>query len=546
MRRKRSLLVAAFWIAVLMLAFGILSGAPRVIGAPATVGPADHPMPSGASAASEFAHCAYLKVPSQYPTIQSAINAAEPCDTILVASGTYIGQLTIDKSISIVGSGAGRTIIESPAALVPDIFGTLWTIELGNAATVSLSGFTLLVTLQCLFPGPYYAAYGTPYEGGGIGVGGGAYLNLQSAVVTTTGQSEGGSCGAPGDFLTYGSGIGFGLDYAVGSPSASALIGTGVVSGVTISGFGFAGSSIEIGGQADSPAGSSAVISQDRIYTSADATLYEVAVALGFSFTAETATIVNNFIDGQASVYIDLIEVASGSSAYIAHNTILGDPGGQVIALADNGAATTPAAVEYNSIQVGAEGDGILALGGGPLVVTDNSIMGSTSDWSGGIFLYAVESATISSNIMGSFECELNAALVSSGLCGPDYATEYQFGGINIGSSGPGAFVVTNNLIYNADVGIVLTEGCAQCTVTGNVVQNSVDYGLAGVDGSYTFGPNTIYGGAYGVAAIAYSADTAVTLSHVVMVAPSVTPFYYEVDFTGGTATITGTWVVLP
>ncbi len=483
-----------------------------------------------------------VKVPCG-ASIQAAINGAYSGATILLAPCTYIQQLTIDKSVNIVGTGAGKTIIESPAALVPDLLGALWTIELGNAATVSLSGFTLIVTLQCLLPGPNYAAFGITYEGGGIGVGGSATLNLQSAVITTTDGSEGGACVEQGSagILTYGSGIGFGLDYVVGSPSASALIGTGVVSGVTISGFGFDGAGIEIGGQSNSPAGSSAVVSHDSIYTSADATLYEVAIAIGFSFTPQSAVIVGNFIDSQASVAIDTVEVASGSSAYIAYNTIWGAPGGQVISVAANGASTTPATIEYNAILVGAEGDGILALGGGPFVVTHNVISGSTSDWSGGIFLYAPVSATISFNIMDSFECELNSVLESYGLCGPDYATQYQFAGINIGSSGPGPFVVTNNLIYSADVGVLLSEGVAQCTVAGNTIQNSVDFGLAGIDGSYTFGPNVVHGGDYGVASIAFSADTTVTLLHVEIVAASVAPFYYEVDFSGGTATITGT-----
>ena len=53
-------------------------------------------------------------------------------------------------------------------------------------------------------------------------------------------------------------------------------------------------------------------------------------------------------------------------------------------------------------------------------------------------------------------------------------------------------------------------------------------------------------GGPYGNAAIAYSLNTTLTLSQSVIVAPSVAPLYYEVDFTGGTATITRPWTVGP
>ena len=474
---------------------------------------------SASAASSGGSHCAVLKVPWQYPTIQQAINAAHPCDTIRVAPGTYVEQLTIDKSISIVGAGTGATIIQSPATLSADAFGTFWTIELGDAATVSLSGFTLLETLQCLVPGPLYPSFPFPYEGGGIGVGGSANLTLQSALVTTAGLPEGGACGASGDFLTYGSGIGFGLDYVTGSPSASALIGTGTVSGVTISGFGFAGSGIQIGGLANSPTGSYALVSHDKIYTSADANYDAAAVTLGYSNNPEAATIVNNFLDGQASSYDNTISVTDGSSAYIAHNTILSPRSG---------------------------GFGVLVFVGASATVTYNTIVGPTTSDSYGVFLYQAESATVSYNTMGQFECEYNTTLASEGLCGPNYETQYQSDGILNVYNGPGPFIETNNLIYSSDAGILLFGGGAQCTVTGNVILNSYDYGLAGIDGSYAFGPNVITGGAYGVAAVAYSVDTSVTLSHVVIIGPSVAPFYYENDClentgTSCTDTITGT-----
>ena len=56
-----------------------------------------------------------------YATIQAAVNAAVNGDTILIAAGTYRGQVSIDgKDITLQGAGVGQTIIESPdaAALV--------------------------------------------------------------------------------------------------------------------------------------------------------------------------------------------------------------------------------------------------------------------------------------------------------------------------------------------------------------------------------------------------------------------------------------------
>jgi hypothetical protein len=50
-----------------------------------------------------------------YSAIQPAIDDANPGDRVLVCEGTYQGQLTVDKAVSLVGAGAG-SVIESPAS----------------------------------------------------------------------------------------------------------------------------------------------------------------------------------------------------------------------------------------------------------------------------------------------------------------------------------------------------------------------------------------------------------------------------------------------
>ena len=74
-----------------------------------------------------------------YATIQAAVDAANAGDTILIAAGTYAGA-TIDKALTIIGSGAGSTIINTSAAgdgfdITGDINSTV-----GGNATVSISG----------------------------------------------------------------------------------------------------------------------------------------------------------------------------------------------------------------------------------------------------------------------------------------------------------------------------------------------------------------------------------------------------------------------
>lgn len=51
-----------------------------------------------------------ITVPTDFPTIQAAINASNPGDTIKILPGTYTEQLTISKSLTIIGSGAKSTI----------------------------------------------------------------------------------------------------------------------------------------------------------------------------------------------------------------------------------------------------------------------------------------------------------------------------------------------------------------------------------------------------------------------------------------------------
>ncbi len=436
-----------------------------------------------------------LKVPSQFPTIQSAINAATSGDTILVAPGTYVEQLTIDKSVTITGSGIGTTIVQSPAVLAPDAFGNPWTIELGNAATVTLSGFTLLVTLQCIISMP--AAHAPIlFAGGGIGVGGSAILNLSSAAVTTAGGTEGAKCRGPSPgtagFLSFGTGVDFGLDTVTGSPPANELIGTGTISGATISGFGFGGDDVAIGGLADSPAGSSALLTHDQMATSLD-----------FNFNTD-------FSGGGAGGAA--IRARPGNSASVVDNLIMAGPFGVAIEVIGSSAS-----------------------------ITSNTITGSTSTTSEFAVVLFDSSATISFNQITNFECEFNATFMAQGLCGPNFAKQIGIFGIFDILPAPGTSI-EHNMVSHTDTGIGLVGNCVVgCVVTDNELIDNVDYGLTGVNGNITFLRNLVVGGLYGVASIAFSVSTAVTLSNVLIVNPSVAPFYFEVDCKRCTAKIVGT-----
>jgi len=78
-----------------------------------------------------------INVPADYSTIQEAINAASPDDTIIVAAGTYNENIIIDKSLTVKSVGGPKvTIIHAQ----PTSFGVL-IYGIGTVAT--FDGFTV-------------------------------------------------------------------------------------------------------------------------------------------------------------------------------------------------------------------------------------------------------------------------------------------------------------------------------------------------------------------------------------------------------------------
>lgn len=79
-------------------------------------------------------------VPSQaFPTIESAVHAANPGDEIKVLPGVYREQVSIDKSVTITGSGADVTTIAAPQKLLPGADGKASIVEIGGGASVAIS-----------------------------------------------------------------------------------------------------------------------------------------------------------------------------------------------------------------------------------------------------------------------------------------------------------------------------------------------------------------------------------------------------------------------
>ncbi len=79
-----------------------------------------------------------ITVPGNYPTIQQAVDAALPGDTILVSpspTGSYSGNITVAKSLNITGTSANSVIIDGGGNTVG--------IFVNMTSNVNISGFTI-------------------------------------------------------------------------------------------------------------------------------------------------------------------------------------------------------------------------------------------------------------------------------------------------------------------------------------------------------------------------------------------------------------------
>ncbi len=84
---------------------------------------------------SPAARGATIYVPTDFPTIQEAIDAAIPGDTVYVYSGTYQEQVIVNKTVNLVGEDKINTIIDGLQQPGDVVY--------LNASLVSVTGFTI-------------------------------------------------------------------------------------------------------------------------------------------------------------------------------------------------------------------------------------------------------------------------------------------------------------------------------------------------------------------------------------------------------------------
>jgi hypothetical protein len=103
-----------------------------------------------------------LHVPRDYPTIQAAVDAATPGDTVRVSPGTYTESVQLRAGVCLLGSGARRTILDAHGE-----GRTL--VDLTNAPGSAVAGFTLRGVAPragCGAPDDPFACSGNWYTAG--------------------------------------------------------------------------------------------------------------------------------------------------------------------------------------------------------------------------------------------------------------------------------------------------------------------------------------------------------------------------------------------
>ena len=232
------------------------------------------PVPAIATAQSpgtrERVRASIRVVPTRYATIQAAVNAARPGDTIKIRPGGYSEQVSIAKDVTIVGAGARRTTIHAPGTLTPGSLGKASIIDIHAGATVSLSKLTVSG------PGPNACADGSLHAG--IKVVQDATLDLHHARVLDIHDTPIHDCSHNGDAIAIG-------DF----PQQE--VGHATIHHVEI-----------------------------RQYQSAGITVFT---------PGSTATITDNRLDAHVDpstvVFTGGIEIANGAEAKVTHNRITGN-----------------------------------------------------------------------------------------------------------------------------------------------------------------------------------------------------------------------------
>lgn len=367
-------------------------------------------------------------------TIQNAVNTVNVGGNVHVASGTYVEQVTITKSLHLLGAGAATTTIKAPAT-IPVASNPASTVIDVNGAGVNaeINGFTVSG------PGPT----GCGSIGAGIFVRGTAYANIHDNKVLDIRDNPISGCQ---------NGIGILVGRASFATSGTATIKNNEVA------------SYQKGGIVVSNTGSNATI-EDNTVTGAGAVTFIAQNGIQVSAGA-TATINRNTINGHSYTpftYVSTGMLLYGSNANTDENVLNEN---QVGIYHINGSGTH----QQNSINATATGTGSTGFWG--MVVDPGDVLRTTpSPFEDGGSNLSLGKGGPGSTLAATYTYLLDQNVVNS---------DGSAGGVGIEADALGTdvvnFTATTNTVSNWEYGIYLYKD-AGATLNANIIACNQIYG---------------------------------------------------------------------
>ncbi len=316
-------------------------------------------------------------------TIQAAINGASGGDTIHVAAGIYSEQISINKSLTLVGAGASMTTLQAPSLLVNDPDGSKTVALFTGAITAEISGFTIQGPVNGLSFGIY--------------VRGGATVNIHDNVVKDIRDEP--LSGGQNDNAAIQVGR-----YPYGTANQ---IGVATITNNKISGYQKVGIAVENTGSAATITGNTVTGIGPTTITSQNG----IQLRRGATGSIKNNIVTGNAYDGPTYSAFGIGVTYPGFGVVVQGNTVNHNSANiygwesDGIQILDNKVSDT-ATVDQNkvagiTIQGGTSATASVGLTG--IVISGNSVknnLSGPSTQSDGVDLYGIRSGTVSNNVI--------------------------------------------------------------------------------------------------------------------------------------------------
>jgi len=435
-----------------------------------------------------------IQVPLDQPTIQAGIDAASDGDTVLVASGTYVENISFSgKAITVLGGGADLTVIDG------SYLGTVALFNNGERRDSVLDGFTLQNGIGLMV--------GSYTYGGGISV---RYASptIQNCTIQLNAASWGGglhvynsSAAIANCLITNNStsNDGGGICFSEGS--------TSIITGCTVNnnsgGWGggiyvykcsteivdsfIEGNSADLGGGLCFQEVSEATVQGGTISGNFSSNKGGGILCYGASPTITNCTISGNSADNEGGG----IHCDQQSAPNISYNTISANIGNGIYL------TVSPATITNNTISDNQGGSGCgIYCHRSDAIISDNIITGNAGNGSGGGIRLDQGSPTVSDNIIANNYAGSIGGGITFDAVSPSFINNTISGNTTDGSGG-GIYIdnsfsltIANCTVENNTANLFgggMYSDCSTFTVTGGSFDNNTaSVAGGGIHSSYS------------------------------------------------------------